>query len=178
MKPELQAKFLQYLNHKKTDSGFTLIELLVTIIIVGILVALGLPVFLSQTSRAKEAEGQQYVGTINRAQTAYRAERSQFATTFDLLAIGAIRGDNTFTTTNYSYAISGGDNTATIIATTFDTALKGYYGANLRYNNSVNQAAISSIICEASSPGTTAPALQGFNATRPKCPSDYVEITQ
>jgi type IV pilus assembly protein PilA len=175
MKPELQAKFLHYLNRKNRDSGFTLVELLVTIIIIGILVAIALPTFLNQTAKSKESEGRQYVGTINRAQTAYRAERNQFATTFDVLALGSgLTGGNSATTTNYSYEIAGNDSNATITATARDTALKGYYGANLRYTTGANQIAISSKMCVALEPGTTAPGTGNFNSTVPECPSDYV----
>jgi type IV pilus assembly protein PilA len=174
MKPELQAKFLHYLNRKNRDSGFTLVELLVTIIIIGILVAIALPTFLNQTAKSKESEGRQYVGTANRAQTAYRAEHNQFAATFDVLALGSgLTGGSTTTTTNYSYTIAGNDSTATITATARDTALKGYYGANLRYVNGANQIAISSKICEAVTPGTTAPGTGNFTATEPECPANY-----
>ena len=82
MKTELKAKFIQQILSKKKDSeGFTLIELLVVIIIIGILSAIALPSFLSQSAKAKQTEGKSFVGTVNRAQQAFRMENQNFTST-------------------------------------------------------------------------------------------------
>lgn len=88
MKTDLQTKFLQHLNNKKKDEGFTLIELLVVIIIIGILAAIALPSFLNQAAKAKQAEGKNNVGAVNRAQQAYHAENDRFAESLEDLEIG------------------------------------------------------------------------------------------
>jgi len=86
MKTELKAKFIQQILSKKKDSeGFTLIELLVVIIIIGILSAIALPSFLSQSAKAKQTEAKSFVGTVNRAQQAFRMENQQF--TIDTAAL-------------------------------------------------------------------------------------------
>ena len=48
----------------KSQSGFTLIELLVVILIIGILAAIAIPAFLSQTTKANDAAAKTQVGTL------------------------------------------------------------------------------------------------------------------
>ena len=77
MKTELKAKYVQHLlNKKKNNEGFTLIELLVVIIIIGILSAIALPSFLNQANKARQAEAETYVGSMNRAQQAEYLEEN------------------------------------------------------------------------------------------------------
>ncbi|MGL5874532.1 MAG: type IV pilin protein [Xenococcaceae cyanobacterium] len=75
------AKLLQQLNNKKNkkNKGFTLIELLVVVIIIGVLAAVALPNLLSQVGKARETEGKNGVGTINRTQQSYHFEKQGFA---------------------------------------------------------------------------------------------------
>ena len=163
MKPELQAKFLQHLNRKQSDKGFTLIELLVVIIIIGILAAIALPTFLNQTSKGKQSEAKNTVSAVNKAQVAFRTENQSFATDMIALAIGLPTA-----TTNYSYAINGGVDTTNILATANDTSLKAYTGANTRFIGADSQAAIATVFCEATKPGTgghSAPKLDSSATT-------------
>jgi type IV pilus assembly protein PilA len=46
------------------DAGFTLIELLVVVLIVGILSAIAIPAFLSQTGKASDSAAKTQVGTL------------------------------------------------------------------------------------------------------------------
>lgn len=177
MKPELQAKFIKYLNSQRSQSGFTLIELMVVIIIMGVLVAIGLPYFISRTANAKQSEAQQQISSVNKAQLVYRSERNEFSDSFDELALGTLSGNNVANTPNYSYQIVAGVTTAAIGATAKDTSLRGYYGAALQYLNTANQVALKSIVCEANSPGTTAPGAGTFSPSTPECPTDYTELS-
>jgi type IV pilus assembly protein PilA len=166
MRTELQAKFIQHLNRKQNDKGFTLVELLVVIIIIGILAAIALPNFLNQSAKAKQSEAKQYIGSINRVQTAIRVENPSFVSSFDQLAIGALVGSTSVaTTTNYSYTITGITDTATIIAQSKDTLLKSYTGGNYRYTNTVSQSTLTSAVCETFQPGTTVVAAPTFTTT-------------
>ena len=69
------------------NKGFTLIELLVVFIIVGVLAAIALPTMLNQTAKGREAEGKSNLGTINRAQQAYRFEKARFGNLGELAVV-------------------------------------------------------------------------------------------
>jgi type IV pilus assembly protein PilA len=166
MKTKLQSNFIQNLNYKQGDKGFTLVELLVVIIIIGILAAVALPNFLNQSAKAKQAEAKQNVGAINRIQNALRVENSSFATTFDAVAIGSLASStSTVSTTNYTYALAGSTDTATIVAQSRDTSLKSYTGGNIRYANTQSQSVATSSVCETLSPGTATVSAPTLNVT-------------
>lgn len=102
MKSDFKTKLIAHmLNKKGSEKGFTLIELLVVIIIIGILAAIALPSFLNQANKSRQSEAKTYVGSINRVQQAYFAERQQFAPNLALSAAG-IPSD----TENYGYGIN------------------------------------------------------------------------
>jgi type IV pilus assembly protein PilA len=170
MRTELKAKFIQHLSNKKGEKGFTLVELLVVIIIIGILAAIALPNFLNQASKAKQSEGKQNIALVNKTQNSYRAENSSFAQSFDTLAIGSITGSATVgTTVNFKYEIDGTTDAADVTAQARDTGLKGYAGRAVRFTNSASQSVIGTVICEAKSPGTTAPTASTTTGATPDC---------
>lgn len=164
--PELQAKFLSFLNNrkKKADEGFTLIELLVVVIIIGVLAAIALPSLLGQVSKAKQSEARQNVGAINRAQQAYFLQPQQFADSIADLGIG-IKTQ----TDNYTYSIttntSATNSFSQIRATARKTALKSYFGVA---GTQIGDTATSEVLtlagaCESLNPTTTVGTATGFN---------------
>ncbi len=178
MKADLQAKYIQFLNKKNAGSnkGFTLIELLVVIIIIGILAAIALPNFLSQTAKAKQSEAKNAISAVNSAQTAYRQEKASFAgggTGMATLALG-------LPTQTASYAYNFGAATVdlgTIAASKTDTALKAYAGASARYTDTtVSESIINSVVCEAETTTTAAAVPTNVANAGATCGTGYVTL--
>lgn len=150
MKAELKAKFLQHLNQKNQDKGFTLIELLVVIIIIGILSAIALPSFLSQTSKARQSEAKNNLGAVNRSQQAYYLENQSFTDNLSVLGLGITNSDNY----NYSVAANTG-NSVTALAISPKADLKEYSGGVFKNPTDTTTA---TILCEGKAATDTAVA--------------------
>jgi type IV pilus assembly protein PilA len=151
MKTELKSKLIQHLLRKKEEGGFTLIELLVVIIIIGILAAIALPAFLNQANRARQSEAVTYVGSINRAQQAYRLENPEFSPEINKLGLGINE-----TTKYYAYDV---DDTYTDTSKTraqadqTDDVLLGYAGIVYTLQDDVGNATTTAKLCKSDKPG-------------------------
>jgi type IV pilus assembly protein PilE len=64
----------------KKDRGLTLIELLVTILIVGVLAAVAVPVYTGYMERARRADAKTALEQLRASQEMFRAERGSYST--------------------------------------------------------------------------------------------------
>jgi prepilin-type N-terminal cleavage/methylation domain-containing protein len=111
MASNFKFKLLSHLTNKKAEKGFTLIELLVVVIIIGVLAAIALPNLLNQVGKARNAEGRNGVGALNRAQQVYRTENRTFGSDISVLDTKVAQGDY------FDFASGFTDETATSTAT-------------------------------------------------------------
>ncbi|MBW4620926.1 MAG: type IV pilin-like G/H family protein [Cyanosarcina radialis HA8281-LM2] len=136
-----------------------------------------MPTVIGEAAGGKQSEAKQNISSVNRAQTAYRAEKSSFANTFDELALGILSGSSSAETPNYSYQIVTANADLTIATVTAkDATLKSYAGAVVRYQNSANQSVMTSVICETTQPSQIPPAIPQVVGNAPVCPPDSVTI--
>ncbi len=135
------------------EGGFTLIELLVVIVILGILAAIALPSFLSQTSKAKQVEAKTTLGTINRAQQAYFLENARFADQIEELGVGIPTVSN-----NYLYTVSANPSTpaGTYViqhAAAKNASLKAYASIAGLVAVGSEDPRVQTMVCESNQPG-------------------------
>lgn len=103
--------------------GFTLVELMITVVIVGILAAIAIPLYQANVKRAKAAEADAALGSIRTALRVYYAENGAYpvktsATRVDSIGIDINSSDLTgkyFSISNYTY--TGTTTTYTVKAT-------------------------------------------------------------
>ena len=152
MKVETKVQLRQHLYQKEQDEGFTLIELLVVIIIIGILSAIAMPSFLSQSNKARQSEAKTNIGAMNRAQQAYYFEQQVFATDITDLKLGISNSES------YSYSANSTDpaNKIANLASSAEIDLKGYTGGVFK---SMSNETTQVILCVANTAGYGAPGV-------------------
>jgi type IV pilus assembly protein PilA len=157
-----KADFILLIKLHQYNNGFTLIELLITIIIVGVLAAIALPSFLGQIAKARGTEAKSNLGSINRAQQAYRYEHDRFALGVPELKFFGLAIDGK----HYEYSVSGSTNTSTAFADPIQSDYKVYasgiaFGTDQRFD----QVICESIDLESSTTNNTASAQTATGAS-------------
>jgi type IV pilus assembly protein PilA len=169
-----QPYFSPIKEHKSGTLRF--IELSVVVIIIGILAHIALPSFLYCGNKAKQSEGKQYLGSMNRAQQAYFAEYSAFSNSITDLGIG-IKTQ----TTNYNYSAIATKNAAFSYGVARSNNLRSYVGAVflVPVSPAANDAKTTvSILCETTSFGKTQPPDPIIENGVPVCAAGTEPLTK
>ena len=104
---------------KKPHNGFTLVELLIVVVIVGILSAVALPQFFSQTKKAAATEGTQTASSIAKQAAAYYLEQGTLGDVDASCELYA--GKLNTAKTNFTYSCGGNKSAFVVTATGKDT---------------------------------------------------------
>ena len=121
----MQAKLTQNLASRLSkkaggfQQGFTLVELLVVVVIVGILSAVALPQFMSQTKKAAATEGTQQASSIAKQAAAYYLEQGTLGDVDKTCETYA--GKLNVKNTNFTYECKGTKEKFEVIAKGKDT---------------------------------------------------------
>ncbi len=124
------------------------IRVILTTLIMPVFFTISAEAQVSQAIKAKEAEGKQYVSSMNKAQQAYYAENTGFTSSIANLGLG-IKPE----TPNYKYSISTENKAVFNYGVSRQANLKSFVGGVFLIGNTTK-----TIICQANAASTTKPA--------------------
>lgn len=125
-----------------------------------------------QAVKAKESEGKQYVGSLNRSQQAYYLEKDTFSWQIEDLEL-EIKTE----TSNYHYQITATDKERAVTVGTAKTGgLKSYVGGVFVTRDSSGSATTGAIVCQSEHATQTPLDPPTLNGTAPQCASGSVTL--
>ena len=152
---------------------------LVLLILLTPVIVLVLPSFLlCHANKPKQSEGKQYISSMNKGQQAYYAENTAFSNSVPALGLG-IKTE----TTNYKYSISATKTAAFSYAVAKNKTLENYVGGVFLVPADPNDPknamrSLSTILCQADSPGTMKPAEPTYQNGKLICGKGTTEVTK
>lgn len=144
-----------------------ILRILLGIILLVIVAAIAIPDLASCGNKARQSEGKQYVGSMNRAQQAKYADNGAFSNSITALGLG-IKSE----TTNYNYSIGATKNAAFSYGVARSNNLLSHVGAVFLVPSSAgvkNEMTTVSILCQVNSPGKTQPPNPILQNNVPVC---------
>jgi prepilin-type N-terminal cleavage/methylation domain-containing protein len=102
----------------RKQAGFSLVELMIVLVIVGILAAVGVPIYTSNMNKARQSEADATLGTIRTDLRVYYAENEAYPISADASAVADADWNNItaaditgkyFVAANYTYQSADGD---------------------------------------------------------------------
>ncbi len=124
------------------------IRVILTTLIMPVFFTISAEAQVSQTVKAKESEGKQYVSSMNKAQQAYYAENTGFTSSVANLGLG-MKSE----TPKYKYSISTGNKAVFNYGVSRDANLKSFVGGVFLIGNTTK-----TILCQTNTASTTKPA--------------------
>ncbi|MEG3860623.1 type IV pilin-like G/H family protein [Microcoleus sp. herbarium12] len=146
--------------------------LVLLMLCIGVLTAIAFPSFLTSANNAKQSEGKQYVGSMNRAQQAKFAENSAFSDSIPDLELSIKTGTNG--TKWYNYSIRPTKTAVFHYALAKEEMLKSYVGGVFI----VPAKTTSAILCKADTPGTIEPAQPIYQNGKLICGKGTTAVTK
>lgn len=142
------------------------------LVILMILTAIALPSYLNSVSIDPKSEAKQYLSSMNKAQQAYYAEKSNWATSIAALGIG-IKTE----TTKYKYAIRMTKEDILSYGLSKQKKLPSYVGGVFLVTDG-DVKTTSSILCEADDRGTIEPAEPIYQNGKVICGKGTTQVTK
>jgi len=125
------------MQKRSNKKGMTLLEMMVVVIIIAGMVMVAYPTYLSSLEKGRALEAVRLVSNFVAAQVKYRADNDTYATSFKYLDVDAsgkdkttnptVVTDNTVTTQNFTYTLSGTTISATSRSNSYAYNIIGTY---------------------------------------------------
>lgn len=171
---------MSQLNSKSASTSANGCGCLVLLMCIGVIGAIALPSFLARLNHGDRSEVRLTVISMSKAQQAYFAEKSAFATSVDALGLG-IKTE----TTNYKYSVHGTKKAAFNYGVSKQEKLKSWVGGvfavpyqEVDPNAAKDEIITIPIFCQADSPGTIKPAEPTYQNGKVICGKGTTQVPQ